>query len=111
MTVDELIVTTLQTPVGLDVEESVYTGTNTSYITFDYYTIPHSFADNAPSHEIYHVAVHLVAPPRTNLSVKRAQIKTLLFAADFTYPTEVNASSKAEKHYIYECEFLGESGV
>lgn len=110
MTVDELIVTTL-TPLGIDGEEGVYTGTNAQYYTFDYYTIPHSFADNAPSHEIYHVAVHLVAPPRTNLSVKRAQIKTLLFAAGFTFPEEVPASSKAEKHFIYECEFLDESGV
>lgn len=111
MTVDELIITTLQTPVGLDVEESVYTGTNTSYITFDYYSRPASFGDNKPEHEIYHVAVHLVAPPRSGLTAKRAQIKTLLFAAGFTFPEEVNASSKVEKHYIYECEFLGSSGV
>ncbi len=110
MTVDEIIVSVL-TPVGLDIEEGVYTGANTSYITFDYYTIPHDFTDNAPSHEIYRMAVHLVAPPRTSLSAKRAQIKTLLFAAGFTFPEEVNATSKAEKHYIYECEYLDSSGV
>jgi len=111
MTVDELIIATLQTPVGLTVEESVYTGAGVSYITFDYYTRPAEFYDNNPAHEIYRVAVHLVAPPRTNLATKRAQIKTLMFAAGFTFPEEVNASSKAEKHYIYECEYLGVSGV
>jgi hypothetical protein len=111
MTVDQLIVSTLQTPTGLEVEESAYTGTDSEYITFDYYTRPISHYDNAPENEIYHVSVHLVAPPRTPLATIRRQIKTLMFAAGFTWPEETNASSDAEKHYVYECEYIAASGV
>jgi hypothetical protein len=106
MTVDEIIMTVLA-PTGLPVAASPYTGDASKYITFDYYTRPAAFADDAPECEIYHVGVDLIAPAGENVLALKKQIKSLLFAADFTYPEETNASGD-KQHYVFECEYAAE---
>lgn len=93
-----------------------YDGNDTEYTVFSYYTTPAEYYDDKPHHEVYHVSVKYVAPIGKNALTTRRSIKNALFDAGFTYPEETNISERkySEKKYqiyLYECEYLGETGL
>lgn len=104
MSVESTLVTTLAAtslPVALD----VYTGTASTYLTFNYDTVPIWHRDDGPEYERYLIQVHLFAPAKTNLTVLKKQIKDLLFAAGYTYPGTINMSDETYgRHIIFSTE-------
>ena len=104
MSVASDLITAL-TDTGLSITQNIYTGTNETYIIFNYTTIPDLFASNEPLEERYLIQVHLIALATTNTTAYQKQIKTLLFAAEYDYPSTVQASDdEAEQHIVFETE-------
>lgn len=90
---------------GLTIAKGTYTGTNASYITFNYSTNPDKFAADSPQYELYLIQVHLITPATVNTTSLESQIKALLVAAGYTYPTTIDASEDpAESHIVFETE-------
>lgn len=103
MSVDAKIIGALSS-LGYPPQADVYGGTATTYIVFSYNTAPVAFGDNAPTHERYMVTVHFLCPLTTDAVTIRQSIKTLLFAAGFTWPDEINLSDEDGQDYAFECE-------
>ena len=92
-------------PTGLPVAQNDYTGTEAAYITFNFSTVPDLYGDNVPGYERYLIQVHLIAPATQNTTALESQIKTLLAAADYTYPDTTEASDdESERHVVFETE-------
>ena len=90
---------------GLTIAKNNYMGANTSYITFNYSTKPDKFAADDPQYEAYLIHIHLITPVTVNTTAYEAQIKALLVAAGYAYPTTVDASDDpAENHIVFETE-------
>lgn len=108
MSVNSVIKTVLA-DVASVIEPDIYTGTETEYITFNYFSTGENFADDEPKNELYQVQVHYCCPADTNSLTKRGQIKRRLLAADFTWPTVTDATDEDGQHWIFECEYLMEA--
>ena len=102
MSVASGIIATLA-PTTLPCVQNNYTGTATVYLTFNFTTRPDDFAGDEPGEEIYDIMVHRVAPATYNATALDKQIKSLLFAAGYDYPTTADASDDpAESHIVFE---------
>lgn len=102
MSVASELITTL-TPIGLPIQQTQYTGTASTYITFNYSTDPQLFADDYPLYEQYSIQVHLVAPKSTNTTTLQASIKSALAAAGYDFPSTIPASNdNEEQHIVFE---------
>lgn len=101
MSVASDLVTAL-TATGLPIAQMMYAGTASTYITFNCWTVPEHYADDAPRFEMYHVNVHLLAPLTTNTTALQAQIKALLVADGFTYPSTRDVSDDEEQHIVFD---------
>lgn len=96
--------------LGPDIVPDVYTGDENEYIVFNYSSLPDDFGDDMPGEERYLIQIHLFSPPKKNRLALRRQIKQRLFAADFGWPSETNASDEDSQHFIYECECAKAAG-
>lgn len=103
MSVNSEIIAALA-PLSLPTVPNIYTGTASTYMTFNYNTLPDDFADNEPQHERYLIQVHLVSPVATNTLTLQSSIKTLLLSAGFDYPSTIDASDDTEQHIVFETE-------
>lgn len=106
--IDDLIINALA-PLNLPVKYGVYTGTNSEYITYQYFTIPTAYGNDKPENEIYYVNVHYFAPLGEKHTSQRKIIKRLLFQSGFTFPDETDASehslsASGYQHYVYSCQ-------
>lgn len=96
---------TLLLTLGYPVQQGAYTGTATTYITFNYTTNPDNFAGDVPGAEVYQIMVHLIAPATSNTTVLQKTIKDLLMNAGYPYPSTTDASDDpAEQHIVFETE-------
>ena len=96
---------TLLLTLGYPVAQGDYTGTETTYITFNYTTSPTNFADDNPLDEVYLIMVHLIAPATLNTTTLQKTIKDLLMNAGYIYPSTTDASDDpAEQHIVFETE-------
>lgn len=95
-------------PFGIDLESNIYQGTAKKYIAYNYTTIPMDFGDDAPERERYLIQVHVFAPLNENINALVRDIKSALFAADFSWPESVNASTADERHIVLETEAVVE---
>jgi len=88
---------------GYPIEQGLYTGGATTYITFNLSTLPDLYGDNEPGFERYLIQIHLIAPATTDTTATQATIKSLLVAGGFDYPSTINASDDpAEQHIVFE---------
>ena len=110
MNVNKLIIDTLK-PLVPDVVPDVYTGTNKTYITFNYADDRAAiFADNEPQIDIASMQIHLFMPDTLNPMTLKKQIRSKLFRAGFSYPeiTRVHEDDTKLNHIIFECDIEGE---
>lgn len=96
------------TPFGLPLERSVYHGEKKKYITYNYSTVPMDFSDDEPERERCLIQVHIFAPLSKNINALVRNIKQALFAADFSFPESIPASSANEQHIVLETEAVVE---
>jgi len=90
-------------PTALPCYQNNYTGTATVYLTFNFTTRPENYGDDSPGNEVYDIMVHRVAPATYNATTLDKQIKGLLAAAGYDYPTTIEASDDpAESHLVFE---------
>ena len=109
MSVESKIVTALSA-LSIPVVANVYTGTATTYITFNFPkdSVAQS-GDNTPIIDEVAVQVHLFTPNKPTTLKK--QIRAKLFKAGFTYAdvTRLYESDTKLNHIIFECEILEHS--
>jgi hypothetical protein len=95
--------------VGPPCEQTTYTGTADSWITFNLASAPDYYVDNDARYERYLIQVHLIAPLPQNLTALTGQIKDALYAAGFGRATMQDASDPVadrKRHLVFECEAL-----
>lgn len=80
----------------------VYTGDAQEYIVFNYFTLPTTFGDNEPEHEVYYIQLHYFAPLGKNILEMKKQIKRAIKEAGFTYPSTTDASDNEARHVVFE---------
>ncbi|MFA7256794.1 MAG: hypothetical protein WC047_04400 [Kiritimatiellales bacterium] len=111
MDVNALVKTTLAS-LGYPVAFLNYSGTATTYITFNYEDDRAiEYADDKPIIDAAYIQVHLFAPGTFDfMSVKR-QIRFKLFKAGFTYPTVTSLYETETKtnHVVFQCSISGAS--
>lgn len=113
MNVNKLIIDTLK-PLVPDVVPTKYTGTNTTYITFNYEDDRAvEFADDAPIIDVAYTQIHLFCPRTFNFNNLKKQIRSALFKAGFSYPsvTILYEDETEINHIIFQCEIEGEPEV
>lgn len=103
MTIEELIVSTVEDSTGLTCEHEIYTGNADTYCVYNYITQTESF-DNAALFEYYHIMIHLVCPVTVNINAVKRKLKRDLQTAGFTYPTETSDTDENSKRFILETE-------
>lgn len=103
MSVDARLVAALD-PFGYDVENGVSFSKNRTYFAFTYFTIPADYADDEPCHERCLVSVHFFCPLDVNVTALKKTVRQALYAADFTWPSIVDASDENGRHLVFECE-------
>lgn len=110
--INEIIVNAVS-PIISEVHEGIYTGAADEYVNFTYYAMGGNYADSAAGAEIYSVSVGYFARVGRNVTAKRTAIRRALYAAGFTYPSEMNAAGDEDgdgwQHYVFECEYVGEA--
>ena len=91
---------------GLPCAYEVYGGSATTFLTYNMNSVPTNFADDAPQHDRWLIQLHLFAQPTTDTTTLRNQIKAALFAAGFTYPSQVDATAPddPERHVVFDFE-------
>lgn len=92
--------------LGLPLASGVYTREATTYLTYNYDTMPAQFADNRPWMERVLIQVHLVTPVQTALLPLRRRVHNALVRGGFSWPEVVDASEKEVRHLVFECEVL-----
>lgn len=95
-------------PFGLPLESSIYHGEEKKYITYNYSTVPMDFGDDEPERERYLIQVHIFSPLSENINALVRDIKQALFAADFSFPESIPASTANERHIVLETEAVVE---
>lgn len=111
MNVNNLIISTLS-PIVADVVPTKYTGTATTYITFNYEDDRGvAFADDTPIADVAYLQIHLFCPRTSNYHSKKTQIRKALFNAGFSYPqiTSLYEDETETNHIIFQCEIEGNS--
>jgi hypothetical protein len=103
MSVESKIITALSA-TGLPVQQDVYTGTATTYITFEYWTDPIWHRDDVPEYEQVNIRLHLYAPLTTNLTTIKGQIKTGLTAGGYAYPGTLNLTDENGRHIVFDTQ-------
>ena len=99
---------------GYPCHQISYDGPDETYFTFNMFTTPADFGDDAAGAEIYDVQLHLFAPFTLDTTVLRRQIKNALENAGFTRPSMVDASENTrvsdgtEQHIVFECEIAAD---
>ncbi len=93
-------------PLGLPVQANTYVPADPSerYFTFNISTLGDDFADNAPEHERDLVQLHYFCPTGYDSVADVRQVKRLLSAADFTWPSSTNAGDADGQHIVFEFE-------
>lgn len=95
---------------GYPMQQISYDGTAITYFVLNMNAIPDNFADDAPQHDRWLVQLHLFAPFTLNTTTICRQIRAALFAAGYTYPSQVDASETTratdgtEQHVVFEFE-------
>lgn len=102
--VDKRLKSTLD-PLGYEVAKNVYQGTDSTYIVFNYNTIPAHHGDDEPEFERYLIQVHLFAPVSFKAGSVVKQIKSALREAGFIYPTTEPAGDETGQHVVIETEW------
>lgn len=109
MNVNKLIIDTLS-PLVPDVVPMAYTGTNDTYITFNYEDDRGEvFADDEPLIDIAYLQIHLFCSG--NFNTLKKQIRSKLFGAGFSYPaiTTLYEEDTKKYHIIFQCSIEGNS--
>lgn len=109
MNVNTLIIDTLK-PLIPDVVPTKYTGTNTTYITFNYEDDrAGTFADDEPQEDVAYMQIHLFCPRTYNINKVKKQIRSRLFKAGFSYPrvTVLYEDDTETNHIVFQCEIEG----
>jgi len=97
---------------GYPCESGKYTGTATTYFVMMVDFQPANFSNDTPGHQRCSITLHLVAPMTFDHTTVRKSIKDALFAAGFSYPTEIDASGAresdgvSERRIIFEAEYI-----
>ena len=97
---------------GYPVQQVSYGGADSTYFALNMNAFPDDFSDDAPQHDRWLVQLHLFAPFTLNTTTIRRQIRNALFAAGFTYPSQVDASERTratdgtEQHVVFEFEAI-----
>jgi hypothetical protein len=95
---------------GYPVQQVSYDGTATTYFVLNMNAIPADFADDAPQHDRWLVQLHLFAPFSLNTTTICRQVRDALFAAGYSYPSQIDASENTrasdgtEQHIVFEFE-------
>lgn len=101
--------------VGVPCVPYLYEGTEPRFITYNYArNTGDDYGDDAPGAVVVAVQVHYFMPiadakthAKLNFREPLDRIRTLLFAADFTFP-EVNVlreDTTKQWHLVFECEY------
>lgn len=88
----------------LPLEQGTYTGTSSTYITYNYDLIPFQFADNQVVWYRALVQVHLVAPLQTPIMSLAHRALSLLVVGGFTAPEVIDTHEPERRHIVLECE-------
>lgn len=91
-------------PLGLPVQNGVYSGGREAHFVFVINTVPTNFADDAPQCELHLIAVHLYAPPEQDVTALIDSAKAALVQAGFDYPEITNASDAEWHHTVLETQ-------
>ena len=90
---------------------NVYTGTELSYLVYNYYMIPEVFADSAAHAARYSIQLHLYLPHKTNPNATKLSIISACVNNGFTFPSMTNASDEDGQHYVFEFEYANGGGL
>ena len=98
---------------NIPISNGLYTGSASTYITFTHWTDPEWYSDDKPEVERVFFQVSLFAPITANLTALKAQVKSLLYEAGYSYPSERNLTTEAYgRHIAFDTERLVDiSGV
>ena len=96
------------TPFKLPLARDVYQGEEKKYIVYNYSTVPMDFGDDEPERERYLIQVHIYATLKENINALVRAMKKALFAADFSFPESIPASTANEQHIVLETEAVVE---
>lgn len=113
MNVNKLIIDTLK-PFVADVVPTKYTGTNTTYIVFNYEDDRAKlFADDKPIIDVAYMQIHLFCPRTFNFQNLKKQVRSALFKAGFSYPSiqTFYEDDTETNHIVFQCEIEGQSEV
>ncbi len=91
MSIESKLITALAA-TGLPVALDTYAGTASTYIIIETWTNPIWHADDEPEYDQVTIRVHLYAPLTQNLTALKAQIKGLLVAGGYSYPSVMTLS-------------------
>lgn len=83
---------------------NTYTGTDETYLVFNYTMVPDAYSDDEPEYNRYLCQVHFYAPFTFNSIAISQQIKQVLEDAGFTYPEQTDASDEEGQHIVFEFE-------
>jgi len=103
MTIEELIVSTVQNSTNLPCYHNKFTKTDKTYCVYNYIVTNEHF-DNKAIFKTYQIMVHLVAPYGTELYALKSKLKLDLQSAGFIYPTETDASDEDSQHFVLETQ-------
>ncbi|QNL44131.1 hypothetical protein H8790_11925 [Oscillibacter hominis] len=109
MTIGGKILAALE-PLGYPVVPDRYTGSESTYLTFNYSANGGLFADDRPLFDLYLIQVHLFAPFGWDGGLLRKQIKQRLFAEGFTWPAETDvgnedfSAASQGQHIVFACQ-------
>lgn len=97
-------------PTGLPIEQDIYEGAETKWITFNYaFEDPEIMADNKVLAEHTEIQVHLFVPKSFNYFTTKADMKLRLETVGFSV-SSIKTTYEAEtkrRHILFECSILG----
>ena len=94
----------------LPIYPNIYTGEETSYLVYNYYTIPEVFAEGVSNACRYGIQLHLYLPHKVNPNQTKLAIISACVNGGFTFPSMTNASDGESQHYVFEFEFCNGGG-
>ena len=103
MTLEELIVQTVEASTGLPCFHNKFTKSDRPYIVYNYFIETESYDDKA-IFETYQIMIHLVAPYGTECFGIKKKLALDLQNAGFIYPTETDASDDDYQHFVLETQ-------
>ncbi len=88
--------------LDLPVAQNVYTGAETTFLTFNFDVYPRAYRDDLPTAEHYAAQAHLYAPHDTDTTALRARIIAALTGAGFPRPSVLNIADEYAQHLVFE---------